>query len=87
MRNVTTRLTDEIGLRFGHIPPYHRTYSERKMQPRQKQQFSHLELLLIPAHFDLVVNILKGGDPMSSEFNLSGAFAMRIAGSAGAASL
>ncbi len=34
-----------------------------------------------------VINNLKGGDPMSSEFNLSEAFAMRIAGSAGAASL
>ncbi|MEO9168869.1 MAG: hypothetical protein ABI230_10745 [Aestuariivirga sp.] len=33
-----------------------------------------------------VVNNLKGGDPMSSEFNLMKAFAMRIAGSAGAAS-
>ncbi len=57
------------------------------MQLRQKQRISHLEILPIPVHLGFVVNILKGGDPMSSEFNLSGAFAMRIAGSAGAASL
>jgi hypothetical protein len=30
---------------------------------------------------------LKGGDPMSSEFNIKGSIAVRIIGSAGTASL